>query len=199
MFTSMRKALPLPKPSAFPGGRLVLLALAVLLVALLGAACGRGSYPIDFFYEMHYQRSFHQQEPPRLAPPDGAVPTTGREVFLTPETLEGVTNPIPGQGIEHGALLYAINCSMCHGATGLGDGQVLNTMIQKYGYTPKLSPNLQAVRALPDSFLYGIISIRDLILTDPNQPKVMPRFQHLLTPEERWMIINYLREGLPNP
>ncbi len=181
-----------------PRGRLAFLVLVGVTIALLGAACGRGSYPIDFFYEMHYQRSYHQQEPPRLMPANGAVPFSGREVFLTPQTLDAVKNPMPGQNIQKGAQLFAVNCSMCHGVAGQGDGQVLQTMIQKYGYTPKLSPNLAAVKALPDSFLFGMISNRDLILTDPNQPKVMPRFQQLLTPEERWMIINYLREGLPS-
>ena len=43
--------------------RALLLLLAVLSTALL-MACSRGSYPLDFFQEMHYHQSYKVQEPP---------------------------------------------------------------------------------------------------------------------------------------
>ena len=174
-------------------GPLLRLGLLGVVVALLAASCAEGTYPLDFFYEMHYQPTYHSQEPPRLMPAAQSVPVTGREVPLTLDDVSTITNPIPGQGIERGAELFDINCSMCHGIAGRGDGQVLKTMIETYGYVPKLSPDLPTVKLLPDGFLFSIISNRDLILTDPAQDKVMPQFQKLLTVEERWMLVNYIK------
>ena len=95
------------------------LLLAVLaLLAFSSAACANGSYPLDFFYEMHYHQSFGSSEPPRLSPPAGAIPITGLEA-------PGSENPIAGESIQEGAALYAVNCLMCHVPLGKGDGPVL--------------------------------------------------------------------------
>ena len=179
-------------------GPLLRLGLLGVAVALLAASCAKGTYPLDFFYEMHYQPTYHSQEPPRLMPAAQSVPVTGKEVPLTVDDVNTIANPIPGQGVERGAALFDINCSMCHGIAGRGDGQVLKTMMETYGYKPKLSPDLATVKLLPDGFLFSIISNRDLILTDPDQDKAMPQFQKLLTAEERWMLVNYIKT-LPGP
>ena len=55
---------------------LVGLALA-LAAGLLAAGCSQGAYPLDIFYEMHYQPSYKAHEPPRLSPPASAVPWYG--------------------------------------------------------------------------------------------------------------------------
>ncbi|MBI2858536.1 MAG: hypothetical protein HYX90_05600, partial [Chloroflexi bacterium] len=59
-------------------------AIGVLLISLvlLAGCSSTGSYPRDLFIEMHYQRSFRSQEPPRLYPAPFAVPVTGRELPL---------------------------------------------------------------------------------------------------------------------
>lgn len=181
-----------------PRSNLLRLSFLGVLVALATASCAEGTYPLDIFYEMHYQPSYGPQEPPRLYPATGSVPITGREVLPTADTFSTLTNPIPDQGLSEGAQLFAINCSMCHGTSGQGDGQVLKTMMEKYGYVPKLDPNLSLAKALPDSFLFAIISNRDLIIPGPGDDKVMPQFQKLLTAEERWMLVNYIRT-LPGP
>ena len=41
------------------------------VLAVLG--CTSGSYPVDIFYEQHYQQSYKSHEPPRLAGVAGAV------------------------------------------------------------------------------------------------------------------------------
>lgn len=170
----------------------------VAAMTLFSISCAEGTYPLDFFYEMHYQPTYHSQEPPRLLPAPGSVPITGREVRLKPTDVSTLENPIPGEGVERGAQLYDINCAMCHGVGARGDGQVLNTMRDTYGYVPKLNPDLVSIKMLPDGFLFAVISDRDLILTDMDQAKVMPQFQKLLSAEERWMLVNYLK-SLPGP
>ena len=78
------------KPERTVSGRRSRLALLALMAgyALLLIGCSRilpssGTYPVDFFPEMHYQQSFKIQEPPSLSAPTGSVPITGREVIYT--------------------------------------------------------------------------------------------------------------------
>ncbi len=162
---------------------------ALLLVAALLAGCANGTYPLDFFYEMHYQQSYKVHEPPRVSVPDGAVPITGRELSTT-------KNPIPGQGIEEGARLYAANCAFCHGVTGNGEdptlqGPVLRIMRESYGYGTEarpytITPDLTSPDVIddPDVTIFGWIT---------SGVTVMPAFDKLLTVEERWMLVNYIR------
>ncbi len=168
--------------------RFGLLAIIVAL-GVVAAGCANGTYPLDIFYEMHYTQSYSSHEPPRLSPPEGAVPITGRPVF-TPE------NPIPGQRVDEGARLYAANCVFCHGTAGNGEdpqlqGPVLRIMRESYGYgtaarpytiTPDLTSDV--VKDLPDAGLYGWIT---------TGVTVMPSFDKLLTIEERWLLVNYIR------
>ena len=175
-------------------GRPYLLALLVL-VGVLAAGCANGTYPVDLFYEMHYQQSYQSHEPPRLTAPAGSVPITGVGLDLA-------ENPIPGERVEEGAGLFVTNCSFCHGLNGRGDGPVLQTMINNYpfdegtkaGYQahPALSPDLTSSElpthaagdATNDAILYTWIT---------NGATVMPAFGKLLSVEERWLLVNYIR------
>ena len=149
-------------------------------------ACANGTYPLDFFYEMHYQQSYQSHEPPRLTAPEGAVPITGRPLF-------GTENPIPGEGVEEGARLFAANCAFCHGDGGKGDGPVLQIMTDSYSYPQSnpngeytITPDLTAdfVKGQADIGLFGWMT---------NGVTVMPSFDKLLTVEERWLLVNYIR------
>lgn len=180
---------------AFTKSRVVTLGLA-LLAALVAVGCSRGTYPFDYFYEMHYQQSYSSHEPPRLSPPESAVPTTGKELPLTPEDVAELTNPLLQDGVrlgvEEGERLFATNCAFCHGDEGRGDGPVLSTMIDKYGYQLKLPPDLTAIGALPDGEIFAIITNRDVVFPGV-EGWVMPQFGRLLSAEERWALVNYIR------
>ena len=136
-------------------------------------------------------------------PAAGAVPVTGKEVPLYaqvhPDAIDTIENPMPEVGVDEGEKLFDINCSMCHGMEGLGDGQVLQTMTEDYSYTPKLNVNLTLVNIFgySDGLLYATISNRDLrpeiASLEPGTSVVMPQFEKLLTSEERWMLVNYLK------
>ena len=160
----------------------------VLLFAAFLAGCANGTYPLDLFYEMHYQQSYQADEPPRISVPEGAVPTDGRVLF-------GTENPIAGQPDEdlRGARLFVTNCAFCHGTSGKGEGPVLQVMRDKYNYpqsnpggdytiTPDLTSEFVAVQ--PDVGIFGWIT---------NGVTVMPAFDKLLTVEERWLLVNYIR------
>ena len=68
---------------------------AVSLVMLLGGvvACeSTNTYPLDFFMEMHYQKSFRTLEPPRPESPQGIVPIEGRAPLYNQQQASGLEN-----------------------------------------------------------------------------------------------------------
>ena len=140
-------------------------------VGFVAAACSQGSYPLDIFYEMHYQQSYKPGEPPRLSPPESSVAWFAGPVSTSFNT---------------GQHLFTVNCSMCHGSSGKGDGPVLQKMINTYGYQVKADPDLSGdlVASFPDGVIEAFMV---------NGIDVMPNFTKLLSAEERRLIIQYIR------
>ena len=171
------------------------LALAVAALVLLGTACSKGTYAVELFPEQHYQQSFKKQEPPRLDPPEGAVPVTGREVALDFETANNTANPLPltREVVAHGAELFRVNCSMCHGTRGLGDGAVA-PFLAAGGAPPA---NLVAVGpGRSEGQLFWLMSnggTRGLANLPEELPFIMPTFRLLLDEEDRWSLVHYVR------
>ena len=158
-------------------GRLLPLVGLAIVAGLLAVGCSQGSYPLDIFYEMHYQPSHKVHEPPRLSPPASAVPWYGS---TAPESTS-----FAGSG-EH---IFMTNCAMCHGVTGEGDGQVLGRMVVDYGYQTTdaalLNPNLtsEAAKGLDRDGLRGVVA---------GGVNVMPPFAKLLTDEEIELVLDYV-------
>ena len=151
-------------------GRLLLAGLA-LAAALAVAGCTSGSYPVDIFYEQHYQQSYKSHEPPRLAGVAGAV----AYYPPPPNTTD--------DSVEH---LYAVNCQMCHGPGAKGDGPVLDLLINSYGYETVDTPDLTTLDpAAIEGFLR--VTVRPF---GPNS--VMPPFGKLLSEDERWALAEYI-------
>ena len=88
----------------------ILMGISITTVLLTAMGCSQGSYPFDIFYEMHYQDSYKSHEPPRLSVPASAVP-----MYDAPKATSYT---------DDGKHMYDVNCSMCHGISGQGDGPV---------------------------------------------------------------------------
>ena len=165
-----------------------------------------GSNKVQIFTEMHYQQSYRSQEGPRLDPPESAVPITGKEVLLrSVEEYQALESP--GGNASNGQSLYALNCLVCHGENMDGQGKVMT-------YGPNMAPaNLMTSPTADrsDGELYGIISfggntgfsVRVPKLDDPTYDNdrcvgqaacPMPEFRMLLTEQERWDVVAYLRQ-----
>jgi cytochrome c553 len=141
------------------------------LFGILVVGCSQGSYPVDIFYEQHYQQSYRSHEPPRLIGVADAV-------AFYPPIVSTVTNT--------GADLFRVNCQMCHGADAQGTGPVLAKMIENYGYEPIVSPN---ITNRPVSFIASRLEAE----TRPLGPSsVMPPFGKLLSEAERNAIAKYI-------
>ena len=95
-------------------------------------------------------------------------------------------NPIPSgaESIAAGALAYEATCSGCHGATGRGDGPIAASLSVK--------PSDLAVHVPfhTDAELYAFIT-RGISGTP------MPGFATELSPDDRWNLVNYLRDRWP--
>lgn len=189
--TSKRLSPPIRAAGAIP----LALVMALLLIALTG--CARGSYPVDFFSEMHYQRSYKIQEPPSLSAPSDSVPVTGREVTLTLAQARLIQNPLTKDAStqQRGAKLFQVNCAVCHGATGLGDGPMQDRLkVAGYGGTPADLTASGPTRAKPDGEVFFTISKGFAGAYGlPRERFLMPPFEKLLTAEQRWALVHYIR------
>lgn len=179
-----------PRFPGLPGRRGLLIALASF--ALLATACVQdsGTYPIEIFTEMHYSQAFRSQEIPRLPGVASAV------VYEGQGNVQDVLNVLPAN-IAHpydakaGAELFRVNCSVCHGTQGLGDGPAAghitstgSAWFADTGAAYNGPPNLQDSRTrLSEDAMFGIVTSGIL---------VMPRFGPLLSEAERWDIVRYI-------
>ncbi len=142
-----------------------------VLFGILVVGCSQGTYPVDIFYEQHYQQSFKSHEPPRLSGVADAV-------AFYPPPPSTVTNT--------GADLFRVNCQMCHGAGAKGTGPVLARMTDTYGYTP----------IVPADITNRPIALIEAQLGRTARPfgeaSVMPPFGKLLNADERSAIAQYV-------
>ncbi len=126
-----------------------------------------------------------------LAACGGSVPS--QEAIEAPETGEvpeeysSLTNPLTGdvQAASGGQSVYNKYCSACHGDQGAGDG------VASAGLNPA-PKNIAALEDnLEDGYLYWRIS--DGGLVEPFN-SAMPAWRNVLSEEERWQVITYLRQ-----
>lgn len=106
----------------------------------------------------------------------------GNHSHLMNESEVSADNPIPAtaESIERGRLLFLNNCAVCHGETGMGDGPAAAGL-------PLQPPNLyEHVPYHPDRYFFGAITL--------GLGGVMPGFESEIEEEDRWNIINFLRD-----
>jgi copper transport protein len=96
-------------------------------------------------------------------------------------------NPVEAtqESIDRGRMLFMQNCTQCHGETGRGDGPLASTL-------PIPPANLyDHIPFHPDQFFFGVMT-RGL-------SGVMPSFEGTISEEDRWNILNYLRDQFGDP
>ena len=83
------------------------------------------------------------------------------------------------QDLERGQEVYNINCSVCHGVSGYGDG-----MVVQRGYKQAPSFHEERLRNAPPGYFYYVIQ---------NGYGVMPSYAPQIPVEDRWRVIAYVR------
>ena len=160
-----------------------------------------GGNAIQVFTEMHYQPSYRVQEGPRILPPEGSVPVTGREIRYTSleEYAELSVPPDMKAAYSHetAVKLYQTNCQVCHGPSRQGDGPIVGFITR--GPLPA-NLTLELTQDSTDGELFAFVTGGGrqglaAILRGRTSASPMPEFGKLLTEEERWTLVQYLRSA----
>jgi mono/diheme cytochrome c family protein len=127
--------------------------------------------------------------PPRGAP-QYSVPITGTQLAgfqvsyqPLPGTIDSiaalVTNPTPvsDSSLANGRRYYAINCAVCHGDGGAGNGPST-----KYGM-PAINLLTDVTKGRSDGYIYGMLR---------NGRGLMPNYNRI-EELDRWDVVNYVR------
>ena len=121
--------------------------------------------------------------------PQTSVPITGSAMpgfavsysnsMQTIDSMAGIPNPTPADSssLANGRKYYVINCAVCHGMTGKGDGTAV-----KYGVFPfPLTAEMTMSRT--DGYIFGMIR---------NGRGNMPPYNRI-EEKDRWDVVNYVR------
>ena len=108
-----------------------------------------------------------------------AVRTPGPANYPVIATTADIPMPITRELLERGQQQYQIYCSVCHGATGAGNG-----MIVERGFYPPPSLHLQRLRDVPDAHFFNVIT---------NGYGTMFNYAARVAPDDRWAITAYVR------
>ena len=183
---------------------------AFLAVLLAVVAYG----PFWIWYNRSGFREIHEVKPKPQKTADPAYPKNSVSIEAwrsgTDSTSRGSaqTNPIPptAESIERGKQVYRINCAVCHGNSGDGQGIMgsvpslarlseLDSAQAKEYLSNFLSQSAeidfdyigsQADGVIFDTISYGFTNVDHM---------VMPSFRDALSPEERWDLVNYIKKG----
>ena len=121
---------------------------------------------------------------PQLSVPLGGTAVPGYVVSYQPlpatiDSMAGLPNPRPitAASLENGRKHYQINCAVCHGPGGAGNG-----LAARYGIPPinLLTPITQG---RTDGYIFGMIR---------NGRGLMPTYNRIEEPD-RWDVVNYVR------
>jgi mono/diheme cytochrome c family protein len=121
---------------------------------------------------------------PQMSVPTNGTAMAGYQVSYgafpaTIDSMSGIANPVPSSdtSIANGRMYYQINCAVCHGDRGMGDGPAA-----RYG-VPGISIVSDITKARTDGYLFGMIR---------NGRGLMPPYNRI-EEHDRWDVVNYVR------
>jgi mono/diheme cytochrome c family protein len=164
-------------PRRRPFLRLAFVGLFVLIPTVIGLLFAYSVLAIPLPNQMVHQPSIGYEQGPRLAAPAHAVPVQGPVLIDGQPASEPVS--ATAHSLQRGRILFEINCVVCHGQDGSGEGRLS-------GYFSPSPANLTSagVQALSDQQTF-------LVLTQGWG--IMPGLAENLSPVERWDVVNHVR------
>jgi mono/diheme cytochrome c family protein len=147
---------------------------------------------IDWIVFMEIQPSFGTQEQPRAVPArsipvEGAAYIPGAGAPANPVVADDVS-------LSRGAQLFATNCQMCHGDTGLGNGPVSAYLVKKK--PADLSSDLVQSKSDGSIFMVitnGVYNPNNTLFPGVEFSGQCPPLNENFTVRERWDLVNYVR------
>lgn len=157
--------------------RLVFVGAFVLIPTIIGLVFAYSLVAIPLPNQMVNQPSTGFQEGPRLAAPARAVPVQGPVLIAgQPASL-----PVPAtaDSLQRGQILFDINCVVCHGREGKGNGR-----LSGFFSPPPADLSSERAQALSDQQIF-------LVITQGRG--LMPSIAEGLLTVERWDVVNHVR------
>jgi mono/diheme cytochrome c family protein len=165
--------------------RLLVLMMVLALPLALGLLFTYEVIKVDWVSFMEIQPSFRPQEDP-LPLPAGSVPVQGAAYI---PGAGAPVNPVEADelSLARGKQLYDINCALCHGPAGQGNGPFAAFL------RPRTPANLTEGNALS-----GSDGAMFMVITN-GVPGAMPALKENLDVRSRWDVVNYVRQLQQNP
>jgi mono/diheme cytochrome c family protein len=187
----------------------VFLAIAIVAVAVVATLGGRGHHftrpPFEIFPDMNYQDKVKDQQASAFfadgiasrPPIDGTVAEempAKNDYWATGKwddshwgdgiPVHGATEDAPALAVDdvnlaRGRERYTINCAMCHGVAGKGDG-----ITSKYGLNGAANYNTDRLRTASDGDIFNTIT---------NGKGQMMGYGYNIAIDDRWRIVMYIR------
>jgi mono/diheme cytochrome c family protein len=141
---------------------------------------------VEWITFMEIQESYKPMENP-LPPPPDSIPVEGAAYL---PGLPAPENPVPADetSISRGEELFALNCAMCLGPKGRGDGIVGAALVNH-------PADMAGERVLSMSDGDIFLTISNGVRDKPPAWR-MPPLNENLTVRERWDVVNFVREVL---
>lgn len=155
-----------------------------------------------WFTDFKTQPSIEPWQPMSQELADTLVPPRGQPMFSVPlqgsvapafavsyaplpatlDSLASIANPVAAdeRSLNNGRMYYQINCSVCHGSAGDGNGH-MKRINRAYAWSPSLMTDV--AKGHPDGYIFGMIR---------NGRGSMPSYNRI-EEHDRWDIVNYLR------
>lgn len=169
------------------GRRFSTLVCATCLLAVPGTGA---SLPWD--KDMVDQPSVKAQETQVSSTPT-SVPVSGRHGYPPPEDIielvrarleagKTLQNPVPKspESLARGREMYELHCIVCHGAQGRGNGPVGRKFVPQ-----PMELNFDYVQLQPDGQIFYTISHGSI---------AMPFYREAIAVEDRWHLVNFIKE-----
>jgi mono/diheme cytochrome c family protein len=98
------------------------------------------------------------------------------------DSMAGIANPVPAdaRSLHNGRLYYQINCAVCHGEAGKGDGPITKLNPPQLFPPPLVGASAEG---RSDGYIWGIMR---------NGRGAMPSYNRI-EELDRWDVVNYVR------
>ena len=152
-------------------------------------------YAWPWSQDMMNQPSIKPQEGTPSTFATRSIPVSGNPTKVgSREETEKLKNPVAvsAASIKKGRNLYGIYCSACHGY----DGKATTPVSERIGAIDLTGEYVQ--QTLAEGWIWGTITFGSAIMPAYGKPSAREdkRGSNDLSPEERWHVVNYVRNQL---